>query len=446
MDFTAFASLAKLGFSPEVIVDGGANRGEWSHAMRGLFPSARIVCVEGNPECFPYLSGFDLIPALIGERDGEVEFHQSADSVCSTGNSILRERTGFFAGQSSVVTTLPMRRLDGALLERGIQKVDLLKLDLQGYELNALKGCRHYLSKTEFVLFEGSLVEYNRGQPLYADIHAFLAEHGFVLYDVLEFHRVAGVPFQMDFLYVREGSSFRPFFAGESNNVRIGASGISRWLLGSPLERDSVVKEIAQRKALSEFSVIDVGGAFHRGAESSVIDAVIDIDTTSGSDEKLRYFQFDINRSDAWDAILEYVAQNGKFDYSICSHALESVRDPLFVCEMLARISKEGFLAVTSKFRELSRSELGQNCYRGSIHHRWLFTIKGGKLLALPKLNVIDFLPSLDAVADMDESKSEIRLWWYNSIPLAVVSGDCSPSSAQSVIDTYAHLLNDDVR
>jgi hypothetical protein len=56
---------------------------------------------------------------------------------------------------------------------------DLIKLDIQGYELEALKGSIGLLKDAKYILCEVSFVEFYVGQPLYHEIAHFLAQHGF---------------------------------------------------------------------------------------------------------------------------------------------------------------------------------------------------------------------------------------------------------------------------
>jgi len=55
-----------------------------------------------------------------------------------------------------------------------------LKLDVQGYELEVLRGGNNLLSKTEVVVLECSLIEYNTGAPLIADVISFMKDRGFL--------------------------------------------------------------------------------------------------------------------------------------------------------------------------------------------------------------------------------------------------------------------------
>jgi hypothetical protein len=87
----------------------------------------------------------------------------------------------------------------------------LLKLDVQGFELEVLRGGRRTLELSEVVIMEVSLLPYNDGAPLFADVVAFMNEEGFVLFDFCgQLRRESDrVLFQTDVPFARRGSHLR---------------------------------------------------------------------------------------------------------------------------------------------------------------------------------------------------------------------------------------------
>ena len=86
-----------------------------------------------------------------------------------------------------------------------ITSPQLLKLDVQGYEVEVLKGATRILAHTEVALLEVSLIEYNAGSPLFAEVIACMSNAGFAAYDICGYARRESdrALFQVDMLFVR---------------------------------------------------------------------------------------------------------------------------------------------------------------------------------------------------------------------------------------------------
>ena len=76
------------------------------------------------------------------------------------------------------------------------------------------------------------------------------------------------------------------------------------------------------------------------------------------------------------------------FDFAICAHVLEDVRDPLFVCAELMRVAKAGYIEVPSRLVESCRGCEAPHI-AGLSHHRWLITKEGCRLDFLMKFHAI---------------------------------------------------------
>jgi SAM-dependent methyltransferase len=76
------------------------------------------------------------------------------------------------------------------------------------------------------------------------------------------------------------------------------------------------------------------------------------------------------------------------FDYVICSHTLEDIRDPIFVCSEMNRIGKRGYIEVPSMLEELCMG-VEHRRYAGRSHHRWLTNIAGNEIVLTLKYHSI---------------------------------------------------------
>src|SRR5689334_11430180 len=176
-------NLQSQGFHPRSIIDIGAFRGDWSRAALKIFPDTSVLMIDANPEQEQSLAlaaremgaRARFVIQLLGpeSRDG-VTFYQH-----TSGSSVLDELTTF----PRTATTLGMRTLDRLIGSNRLEPPFLLKLDVQGFELEILKGASEVLPRSEVVVLETSLLEYNKGAPLFDDVIGFMKAAGFVVYD-----------------------------------------------------------------------------------------------------------------------------------------------------------------------------------------------------------------------------------------------------------------------
>jgi hypothetical protein len=152
------------------------------------------------------------------------------------------------------------------------------------------------------------------------------------------------------------------------------------------------------------------------------------------------HFKCDITHPDSWAEVLSYVEENGKYDFCICSHTLEDIMNPVYVAEQIQKIAKEGYVAVPSKYRELSRFECGSTGYRGYIHHRWIFDMRDNIFIGYPKINYLDSTNVFDKIADMDEYKSDLSFYWKDKIDINYINNNYLGPNVHSVINYYNDL------
>lgn len=208
--------LKALGFTPENMLDIGAYEGEWMRMAKAVFPQSRVLMVEAQPEkdpvlkaaCHAFDGSVEYAIALLGRDNREAApFYQMRTPSGSTGSSLYEEQTSF----ERRVVTLPMRRLDDLLPTHTKRHFQLLKLDVQGAELEVLSGGLATLKAAEVVLLEASFLQYNKGAPFFDEVVAFMKANGYVVFDILDcFRENKDLLFQGDILFIQEGSSLRP--------------------------------------------------------------------------------------------------------------------------------------------------------------------------------------------------------------------------------------------
>lgn len=194
------------------LIDIGANKGQFSLAFRYTNEKANILAFEPLPDAASrYLSVFGedekvkLQQVALSDRKGEAEFfvtdRQDSSSLFRPGEGELEA----FGVREQKAIQVPIERLDSMVDFSSLTHPVAMKIDVQGAELNVLKGC-NCLDHVDFIYVELSFVSLYEGQPLFNDVASYLQEQGFVLAGV--FNQVSTErfgPTQADFLFKRRG-------------------------------------------------------------------------------------------------------------------------------------------------------------------------------------------------------------------------------------------------
>ena len=202
-------ALARRGYRPRRIVDGGAHVGDFAKMARSVFADAVIDLIEPQAACQAALCDLAvsmpdcvLHQVAIGRAPGTLTM--ACDSTAaSTGAHIQPDTDGY----SDTAQTVTVATLDSILSGIGRDDRTLLKLDLQGWELEALHGAVAALAAIEVILIEVSFYA-QAYEPPVATLIAFLSDHGFVLHDIASLmgRERDDRAHQADFLFVRDGS------------------------------------------------------------------------------------------------------------------------------------------------------------------------------------------------------------------------------------------------
>ena len=205
------ALLRGLGF--DFVVDVGANRGQFSLVCRRINPAAGIVGFEPLPEpariyraLFAGDSGVRLCEAALGAERGSMAMHISARDDSSSLLPFAPAQTENYPG-SGEVGTLEVRvtTLGDELRPQDMGMRSLLKIDVQGYELEVLKSAAAFLSRFQWIYVECSYVSLYQGQPLADEVISFVEANGFRLAERCNVSYVQGTnnALQADLLFVR---------------------------------------------------------------------------------------------------------------------------------------------------------------------------------------------------------------------------------------------------
>lgn len=200
------------GLKLDTVVDVGANVGQFSLLVRAVHPHARIIAFEplgGAASVYRRVFADDgaatLHEAAIAPERGTATMHVSASADSSSLLPISDRQSELFPGTEEVGTTdVETGPLDSFVAGDDLRAPALLKIDVQGFELEVLQGSRALLPAFEHVYVEASFVPLYDGQALADDVIAFLSEAGFA--EIGRFnisHGPDGSPIQADFLFRR---------------------------------------------------------------------------------------------------------------------------------------------------------------------------------------------------------------------------------------------------
>lgn len=193
------------------VIDVGAHNGQFALFASWRFPRAKLVCLEPLSAARAKLSqvlanhhDLTIVGVAASGNDGMRRFRVSR----STASSSLLEMTAtmplvFPGTEQGAVIEVPTARLDATFPEAP-RRPCLLKVDVQGAELEVLKGAERLLEQVDEIYVECSFVEFYREQPLIDDVIVHLAARGFRLRGIHSLVRdTHGRCLQADVLFAR---------------------------------------------------------------------------------------------------------------------------------------------------------------------------------------------------------------------------------------------------
>jgi FkbM family methyltransferase len=207
----ALEHLAVLrSMTPASVVDIGANMGQFSLAIREVFPSIPIFAFEPLPDAaaiYRKIFANDRVVTLyqtaVSNERGMVAMHLSKRPDSSSLLPITNLQNQIFPGtQETGILNVSAAPLSDYLSE--LPSPALLKIDVQGFELEVLRACAASFVFVSHIYVEASFVTLYERQALASEIIAFLQKENFTLSGVYNMsYDDEGVAVQADFLFSR---------------------------------------------------------------------------------------------------------------------------------------------------------------------------------------------------------------------------------------------------
>ncbi len=171
-----------------IVVDVGANRGDWSGIAWRILKPQKLIAIEPNPtlytgivERFKAHTAITCLNLGAGSKSGELPFYITSGSQCASFLKPERKMLDIYGDLFAEEKTIAVKvePLDEIL--RDYEKISLLKIDVQGYERELLLGAVETLRKTDYVLVEVNFVSHYQNDIQFPELDRIMSSHGFML-------------------------------------------------------------------------------------------------------------------------------------------------------------------------------------------------------------------------------------------------------------------------
>jgi len=205
-----FALLQRHGFAPQRVFDVGANRGAWTRAASAFFPEADYLLVE--PQGHLKVSVQDLVAAGrrirwvtagVSDTSGQLPLTIAPDDVSSNFGMTAEAASAHGYTQAPVeICTL------NELVTGGGGVPDMVKIDVEGFELKVLAGASRLLGRTEVIFIEAAVCATGIENSMAAVIGR-MGDAGYQMIDITDLNRSPkhGVLWLCELVFLRCGSA-----------------------------------------------------------------------------------------------------------------------------------------------------------------------------------------------------------------------------------------------
>lgn len=204
--YEGVAFLKTVIHDPDWVIDIGVATGTPELYEHYEMQHYNYLLIEADPRYETHLQHYQLkYPNTVNVEkcfcdavDGETVFSQNSDGRSSSRYNVAVD---------SVAISVPTKKLDTIVCERGIQGTILLKIDVEGAEVDVLKGATEVLKKCEIIIVESWITVMGRDKTPsdFASLVSVMKQNGFVVFDIFGGHAYdTGILKMVDLVFIRE--------------------------------------------------------------------------------------------------------------------------------------------------------------------------------------------------------------------------------------------------
>ena len=173
-----YGRLKENGIQFNNIIDVGCYKGSWTSKVKLIYPDANYYLIDPNNIYEEKIKTLGIFyQEVVGQQEDKREFNFSENELEETGNSLYEENSNIQFNKKTVMVK-PLKDIVPD------QIYDLIKMDVQGAELEIMEGSLELFQKTKFVQLECPIHHNNKGAPKFEHYINYMANSNFKVFDI----------------------------------------------------------------------------------------------------------------------------------------------------------------------------------------------------------------------------------------------------------------------